>query len=61
MNGRRYSLLSTGATHASQRVLGGSAENIQDLIQLVDIIPSLEDWPSSEEFRKDATNGPHVD
>jgi hypothetical protein len=34
---------------------------VEDLVELVDVVPALEEWPAAEELGKDATDGPDVD
>ena len=44
-----------------QRLLVGGAEDVQDLVELVDIIATLEEWPPTEELSKDTAYRPNID
>lgn len=54
------SLLSSRASYTSQRILRWGPQNVQDLVQLINIIPALEDRPSSQQFGENAPDRPHV-
>jgi hypothetical protein len=34
---------------------------VKDLIELVDVVAALEEWPATEQFGEDTTDGPDVD
>lgn len=47
-------LLGPGRADARQRLLVGRAEDVQDLVQLVDVVAALEEGPPAQELGEDA-------
>ena len=48
-------------SNAGEGLFVGSSQVVQDLVELVNIITTLEKWATSKQFRKDTTNTPDVD
>jgi len=38
-----------------------SAEKVEDLVELVDVVAAFEEWLAAEKLGEDTTNGPDVD
>lgn len=53
--------LSTGRSNAAESLLVGSTQVVQDLVELVDIVPAFEERTAAEQFGQDASYRPHVD
>lgn len=53
-------LLGTGRADAAESLLVGCAEDVEDLVELVDIITALEEGSSAEELGKNTANRPHI-
>lgn len=53
--------LSSGRSNATESLLVGCTENMKDLVELIDIISTFEEWASSKQFCKNASNGPNID
>ena len=61
-NGQRADvLLRTRRANAAQCILGGRAEALEDLVELVDVVAALEDRLAAKQLREDAPNRPHID
>ena len=56
-----YSLLGSRTANSTQGVFRWGTKQVEDLIELIDVIPALEDWSTTEKFGQDAPDGPHVD
>lgn len=54
-------LLSPRRAYAPERVLGRCAEEVEDLVELIDVVASLEDGLAAEQLGEDAPDRPHVD
>ena len=54
-------LLGAGGADARERLLVGGAEDVQDLVELVDVVAALEEGAAAEELGEDAADGPDVD
>ena len=54
-------LLRARAADAPERALAGRAEDVQDLVELVDVVAALEDRPSAQQLGENASDRPHVD
>lgn len=54
-------LLGTRRSDAGQSLLVRSAEDVQDLVQLVDIVATLEEWSSAKELSEDTSHRPDID
>lgn len=52
--------LGARGTNACQGFLVRCAQVVQDLVQLVDVVATLEEGPAAEELGKDAAHGPDV-
>lgn len=57
---RRNILLSTWASDPAQRLIRRRAEVVENLVELVHIVATLEQWAAAQELRKDAANRPQV-
>jgi hypothetical protein len=53
-------VLRTRRANTTEGIFRGCAEVVQDLIELVNVIPALEDWTASKELGEDTTDGPDV-
>lgn len=53
-------LLSSRRPDSSQGVFGRGAEEIEDLVELIDVILTLEDGFTAEQFSENTPDGPHV-
>lgn len=61
-DGKRANVvLSPGGADPPQSVLRGSTEVVQDLVQLIDIVPAFEDRLACQKLCENAANTPHVD
>jgi len=54
-------VLSTGGADASEALIRGRAQDIDDQAHLVDVVLAREQHFSSQELGKDASDGPDVD
>ena len=54
-------LLCTGRADAGEGVLVWRPKEMEDLIELVDIIPTFEEWLTAEKLCQDTSYGPDVD
>lgn len=54
-------LLGAGGADARERLLVGGAEDVQDLVELVDVVAALEEGAAAEELGEDAADRPDVD
>ena len=54
-------LLGTRRTDSRQCLLVGCTQNVQDLVELVDIVSTLEEGTSAKQFSQNTTNRPYVD
>ena len=54
-------LLSSGGANAGQGFLIGSTKNVEDLVELIDIISTLEEWTSTKQLCEDTSYRPHID
>ncbi len=57
---RTYSC-ARGDHDARQRLLVGRAQDVQDLVELVDIVAALEEGAAAEELGEDAPDRPDID
>jgi hypothetical protein len=53
--------LGAGRADAGECLFVGSAEDVQDLVELVDIVAAFEEGAAAEEFGQDAAYRPDVD
>lgn len=54
-------LLGSGRANAGQGLLVGGTKDMEDLIELINIISTLEEWPSTQKLCKNAAYGPDID
>ena len=54
-------LLGARGAYARERGLGGRAEVVEDLVELVDVVAAFEEGFAAEELGEDAADGPDVD
>lgn len=52
--------LGSGRADTGEGLLIRCAEDVQDLVQLIDVISALEEWAATEKLGKDAANGPYI-
>jgi len=53
-------LLCAGRTNTAKSILGRSPQVVEDLIELINVIPALEDRFPEKELREDASNRPNI-
>ncbi len=53
-------LLRARGADARQRLLVGGAQDVQDLVELVDVVAALEEGPPAQELGEDAADRPHI-
>lgn len=56
-----YVLLGPWRADPAQGLLVRSAQVVQNLVELVDIVTTLEEGAAAKKFSQDATHGPHID
>ena len=54
-------VLGTGRADAGEGFFVGGAEDVQDLVELVDVVTAFEEGTAAKEFGKDAANRPDID
>lgn len=52
--------LSTWRANAAKGFFVRGSEVVENLVELVNIIPTLEEWPAAKKFRQNTTHGPHI-
>jgi len=53
-------ILSTRRADATQCIFRRSAQIVKNLVELINVVSTLEDWLSTEKFGKNASNGPYI-
>jgi len=53
-------LLGTRGTNTAKSILRWSSEVVQDLVELINVVPALENWFSEKQLGEDTSNGPNV-
>ncbi len=52
--------LGAGRADAGEGLFVGCSQDVQNLVQLIDVITTLEEGAATEEFSKDTSNGPDI-
>jgi hypothetical protein len=54
-------LLGAGGADAGESFLVGGAEDVENLVELVDVVAALEEWAAAEKLGEDAAYRPYID